>query len=131
MPRRKAKTFTEVELEFMQVIWAAKEVSTEDVQVALQKQGRDLSDGSVRKVLSILVQKGHLTRRRQGRGFLYAPRVLEDKANQRMVRDLVKRAFGGSASLMIAALFDDRAVSKRDIAEIKRLIAEAEKEAES
>lgn len=130
MPRRKAKTFTEVELEFMRVIWAAGEVSTEDVLAALKKQGRDLADGSIRKVLSILVEKGHLTRRREGRGFLYKPKVEEGKANQRMVRDLVKRAFDGSASLMVAALFDGRGVSKRDLAEIKRLVAEAEQEGE-
>ena len=52
MARRISPTFTEVELEFMRIVWPAGEVTTEDVLTALRKRGRDLSDGSVRKILS-------------------------------------------------------------------------------
>jgi hypothetical protein len=56
MARRKTRTLTEVELEFMQAVWAAdREVTTEDVLDALRRQGRELAGGSVRKVLSILL----------------------------------------------------------------------------
>ncbi len=47
-----------------------------------------------------------------------------------MVQDLVKRAFDGSASLMVAALFDSKDINERDMTEIKRLIAKHEKEEE-
>jgi len=128
MGRRKSPTFTEVELEFMRVIWPAGEVTTEDVRAALRDLGRDLSDGSVRKVLSILIRKGHLTRRPEGRGFLYKPAVGQGQANRKMVQDLITRAFGGSAALMVAALFDGKAISERDFEDIKRLVAEHEKD---
>ncbi len=128
MGRRKSSTFTEVELEFMQVIWAAGEVSTDDVLEVLKGRGRNLSDGSIRKVLSILVEKGHLTRRREGRAFHYKPKIREGQANRKMVQDLVKRAFGGSTALMVAALFDSNPLNERDLKEIKRLIAKHEKE---
>ena len=128
MGRRKSRTFTEVELEFMQVIWASGEVSTDHVQEVLKARGRNLSDGSIRKILSILIEKGHLTRRRDGRAFFYKPTVHEGQAHRKMVQDLVKRAFGGSAGLMVAALFDSNALNDRDLKEIKRLIAEREKE---
>ena len=77
MARRKSTTLTEVELEFMQEIWAQGEVSTDDIQKALSEKGRDLTDGSIRKILSILLHKGYLDRRRDGRGFLYCARVPE------------------------------------------------------
>ncbi len=128
MGRRKSRTFTEVELEFMQVVWAAGEVSTNHVQEVLDGRGRNLSDGSIRKILSILVKKGHLTRRREGRAFLYKPKVREGQANRKMVQDLVKRAFGGSAALMVAALIDSNPLNERDLKDIKRLIAKPEKE---
>jgi predicted transcriptional regulator len=125
--RRRTRTLTEVELEFMQVVWSADgEVGTEDVQEALAEQGRDLSGGSVRKVLSILMDKGYLTRRREGRGFVYKARVPEEKANRNMLGDLLKRAFGGSAALMVATLLEGGNVSRRELKEIKRLIAERE-----
>ncbi len=126
MARRKSRTLTEVELEFMHVVWAAQEVGTDDVQRALRKKDRDLSDGSVRKVLSILLGKGYVSRRREGRGFIYKATVPEGSAHGCLVADLLRRAFGGSAALMVASLLDTDAVSDEELDEIKRLIAERE-----
>ena len=128
MSRRKARTPTEVELEFMQVIWDEEEVTTEQLMDALAKEGRELADGSVRKILSILVDKGYLTRRRQGRAFHYQAQVPREQASSNMVMDLLDRAFGGSAALMVASLIDSRGVRQKDIDEIKHLIAEREVE---
>ncbi len=130
MARQKASTFTEVELEFMHVVWESGEVGTEEVQRVLQRSGRQLSDGSVRKVLSILVKKGHLTRRKTGRSFLYKAKIPQYKANIKMVQDLLKRGFRGSPSLMMAALLESRTVNKRDMKRIRQLIAKYEKESE-
>ena len=130
MARRKASTYTEVELEFMHVVWESGEVSTEDVQRVLRRSGRELSDGSIRKVLSILVKKGHLTRRKTGRSFLYKAKIPQKKANIKMVQDLLKRGFRGSPSLMMAALLESRTVNKRDMKRIQQLIAKYERQSE-
>ena len=127
MPRRKSRTFTEVELEFMQIVWELGEVTTEDVLEQLGRQGRKLSDGSVRKILSILVAKGYASRRRDGRGFRYRAEVPKGRADRSMVMDIVKRAFAGSPALMVAALLDSPNVGKGDLKKIKQLIAEREK----
>jgi BlaI family penicillinase repressor len=130
MARRKASTFTEVELEFMHVVWESGEVDTEEVQRVLQRSGRELTDGSVRKVLSILVTKGHLTRRKISHRFLYKAKIPQKKANIKMVQDLLKRGFRGSPSLMVAALLESRTVSKHDMKRIQQLITKYEKESE-
>ncbi|MCE5251714.1 BlaI/MecI/CopY family transcriptional regulator, partial [bacterium] len=85
MPGRKSSTFTEVELEFMQIIWASGEVSTEDVQTTLRERGRELSDGAIRKILSILMTKGHLSRRRSGKSFYYRAKVHKEQAAGSMI----------------------------------------------
>ena len=77
MARRKSSTFTEVELEFMNIIWEHDEVSTEDIQKFLEENDRYLTDGSIRKILSILMTKGHLERRKMGRRFYYKAKVEE------------------------------------------------------
>ena len=91
MPRRKARTLTEVELEFMQVLWDEGEASTEAVQEALRRRGRELADGSVRKVLAILITKGYVTRRREGRAHLYRATVPQQEARHSLVADLLGR----------------------------------------
>ncbi|MBM4039991.1 MAG: BlaI/MecI/CopY family transcriptional regulator [Planctomycetes bacterium] len=128
MARRQSRTLTDVELEFMQLLWSKGKVSTDDIQSALRQQGRDLTDGSIRKVLSILVRKSYVQRRRVGRAFLYEAKVDEQAASRSFLRDLVTRVFGGSAALLVAALLDTRSVRPKDIEAIKRLIAERERE---
>ena len=128
MARRKSRTLTEVELEFMQVIWRGGEATTENVLAALGAQGRPLADGSVRKILSILTAKGYLTRRRIGHAFLYTPTMPEERARRNLLADLLHRAFGGSAALMVAALIETEGVRPRDLEAIKRLIAKHERE---
>lgn len=126
MARHKSRTMTDVELEFMKVLWADGELSTEQMQKALRGQGRLLSDGSIRKVLSILVAKGYASRRAEGRGFLYRALVPAEQARRGMLLDLAGRAFGGSAALMVASLLDARSVRKGEIEQIKKLIAKHE-----
>ena len=127
MSRRKSRTLTEVELEFMQIVWQGGEVTPEDVLEQLRRQGRNLSDGSVRKILSILVTKGYLSRRPEGRTFRYRAEVPKGRANRSMLMDLVNRAFAGSPALMVAALLDSPKVSEADLKQIKQLISLREK----
>jgi len=127
MPRRKSRTLTEVELEFMQIVWEAGEVTTEDVLERLGRRERHLSDGSVRKILSILMTKGYLLRRPEGRGSRYRAGVPKGRASRNMLLDLVHRAFGGSPALMVASLLDSPQVSRDDLEKIKGLISEREK----
>ena len=129
MPRRKSRMLTEVELEFMQILWDRGEVTTEDVQDVIARQRRqELAGGSVRKVLAILAGKGYVTRRKEGRGYVYRAAVPADTANRSMVRDLLSRAFGGSAALMVTALLESKRVSDAELAQIKRRIEEHEEE---
>ena len=128
MKRRRSQTLTTVELEFMQVLWATDEASVEDIQQAQEAGGRPLRGGSVRKILSILVRKGYVTRRKEGKAYIYRATVPAGEANRKMVVDLLKRAFGGSAALMVATLLDAEAVTKKDVREIKKLIAERDRE---
>ncbi len=127
MARRTSPTFTEVELEFMHIIWDCREATTEILQERLHEKGRDLSDGSIRKILSILVRKGHLTRERVGRGFVYKAKLPRNQAESSMIRDLLHRAFGGSVPLMAAALLKGEEIRPGDIDEIKRIIEDRER----
>ncbi len=124
MPRPKSNTLTDVELEFMQVVWDRGEVTSRDVRRALASEGRERTGGSVRKMLSILVEKGYLTRRRDGRAFLYSAAVPKEEAHRSLLRDLLRRAFDGSAALLVAALLDTRGIEEAELDEIKRLISE-------
>jgi len=127
MARRKSRTFTEVELEFMQILWSAGEATPDDIQAALAEQNRELTGGSIRNVLAILADKGYITRRKKGKTFMYSARIHEEQARKSVIQDILSRVFDGSESLMVAALLKNREVDSNELAEIERLIAEHKK----
>ncbi len=126
MARRKSRTLTELELEIMQVVWEEEEVSGEDVAKALRKKGKPLAPPSVRTMLGILQEKGYLTRRRQGRGYVYSPLITAAQARKSFLEDLMDRAFEGSPLTLVASLLSSDMISKRDIQKVKRLIRKHE-----
>jgi len=119
---------TEVELEFMQILWALGEATSEVIQDVFRSEGRKLSGGAIRRMLAILTDKGFVGRRKEGRSFIYSPAITERCAKSGMVGDLRRKAFGGSASLMIATLFDSRDISGKDLKKIEAIIAKRRKE---
>ena len=126
MPRRKSRTLTELELEIMQVVWRKDEIAVEEIRTAIEETGKPLALPSIRKMLSILQEKGYVSRRAKGRGHLYRAVVSESQAHRGFLADLVERAFDGSATDLVAALLKSKMVSKREIKEVKRLIEEHE-----
>ena len=124
MPRQKSRLFTDVELEFMKIIWKMDEASPYDINKALLENDRSISIGSIRNVLSIMMQKDYLTRRKQGKAFLYKAKVHKDKTRRSMLKDLLANVFEGSETLLVAALFDNRKLKEDELDEIKQLLDE-------
>ena len=127
MTRRKTKTLTELELEIMQVLWERGEATVEDLADAFDKAEKPLAPSSFRTMLSILKEKGYVTRRRAGRGFVYEARVPAENARKSILTDLISRVFDGSASDLVAALVKDGMVSADDLSKARALIRKSEK----
>ena len=111
-PNARATPCTEVELEFMLVIWELGRGRHR------RRVGRPRPAGATpgqqvhfRKILSILVTKGYVSRRpADGRGFRYRRWWRRTRPARDMLLDVVDREFEGSAALMVAALLDTKKV---------------------
>ena len=122
MPRTKSRTFTDVELEFMKILWTLGEATPDEVRNTLERKGRSIAIGSIRNVLSIMMQKGFAVRKKRGKAYLYSAKIHKEGARRTLIRDLLVHAFDGSESEVVAALLDSHKVSGRELGEIKRLI---------
>lgn len=111
----------------MQLVWQAEEITVEQVSNNLKKQGRPLALPSIRKMFSILQEKGYVARRPKGRGYAYRSLVTEAQAHKGFLHDLVDRAFSGSSVGLVAALLDHKMVPEKDLQKVKELIEEYEK----
>jgi len=130
MARKRTKSFTDVELEFMQVIWEAGEAAPDDIDRALRANGRSISIGSIRNVLAIMQDKGYITRRKEGKAFLYRAAIEKERARTNLIGDILSSLFDGSESLVVAALLDRNGVGRDELEKMKRLIREHERREE-
>ena len=112
---------TPSELEVLQILWERGSGNVRDVLETLN-QRRPRAYTTVMTLLNVMVEKGLLRREADGRAFVYTPRVQRQPALRKMVGDLVKRAFGGSARQLVAHALEQTDPSSQELDEIQKLI---------
>ena len=78
--------------------------------------------------MNILEEKGHLTRRKEGRAYRYETVRPKSQVISGMVDDFVGRVFEGSATPLILSLVKNKKIPRKDLEEIARLLAEVRAE---
>lgn len=131
MRAKKKQPMTELELDIMRIVWKRKEASVNDISTALEKAGRPLAQPSIRTMLAILQDKGYLNRRPEGRGHVYTAAVSAEEGRKRILKDIIMRAFEGSASGLVTTLVKGELVSRKELAQVKELIEKNERGARS
>ncbi len=120
---------TELELEILKVLWDESPLPVREVRERLEKQaGRTLTHSSVITMLNIMVRKGYLRRKKDGKAFLFSPKVEKDGVTGRMVGDLLSRAFDGSPADMVLNLIETADLDAEELGELRRLISRKAKE---
>ena len=119
-PRRSGEVLTPLELEIMQVLWAAGPATVADVQAAL---GSELAYTTVQTMLTVLLRKRKVKRTAAGRAFVYQAVVSREGAVGATLSDLVSRMFGGSSEALLMALIESRQITAEHIARASALLA--------
>jgi BlaI family penicillinase repressor len=121
MPRRP----TPAELEILSVLWERGPSTVREVQEALGP-ARAVGYTTVLKLLQIMADKGLVDRDESARAHVYAPCAAEAQTQRQLVRDLVDRAFGGSAAKLVVQALSGKRASPEEIGRIRRLLDEIE-----
>lgn len=122
MPRPKLEHPTPGELEVLKVLWDEGPATVREVHDAFAAARRKRAYTSVMSLMNVMVDKGLLKRKPQGRAYLYEPRVQRGTALGKMVDDLCERAFEGSASLLVSQLLERSSPDRDELDEIRRVI---------
>ena len=84
-----------LELECLKALWALGEGTVRDVRAVLVGQ-RNLAYTTVMTVLDRLEKRGGVSRRKNGRSFIYQPRATQEALRKHAVKELIEQFFGGS-----------------------------------
>jgi BlaI family penicillinase repressor len=123
MARTGSEHPTELELEILKVLWEESPLLVRDVRARLEESaGRKLTHSSVITMLNIMVRKGYLGRRKQGKALHFSPKVQKDDVAGGIMGDLLNRVFGGSAEAMVLNLIETADLDSHELAELRRLI---------
>jgi len=122
-----SEKLSELQLALVQALWELGEGSVSQVQEALERQGRKLAPTTVATVLRRLEAQGWVSHREQGRSFIYKATISHRRAAGRMLANLTKSLFGGDLPALVSHLLESHKVDKREIEEIRRLIADKER----
>ncbi len=124
MPRPKHDNPTPAELQVLHALWEHGPMTVRQAMARLEASSaaQDRAYTTVMSLMNVMVEKGLLDRKPEGRAFIYEPAVSRATTLRSMLGDLLHRAFAGSASLLVTQLLDQATPDDVELAEIRKAI---------
>ena len=118
---------SESEAKVMEVLWEESPLAAEQV-VARLAASESWQATTVKTLLNRLLKKEAITAEAEGRRYLYRPSVSREAYVSQASRSLLDRLFGGKVAPLVSHFAEQRKLSKRDIAELRRLLDELDRD---
>jgi len=116
---------TPSELAILDVLWSRGPATVREVHERLNP-GKPTGYTTTLKLLQIMADKQLVRRDETQKAHVYEARMPKAQAQTQLVRDLVDKVFGGSASGLVMHALSSRRASPEERAEIRRLLDEME-----
>ncbi len=114
------------ELEVLRLLWLKSPRKPGELQTSF---GWDIDNGTLRSVLVAMVEEGLLKRKKEGKAYLYSPRVRRETLLKRMVGRIAEVFTDGSTGKLLMELASQEQLTREEVAEL-RSIAEPEDESD-
>lgn len=123
MPATKPVSISEAESVVMQVIWRTNPITTDDVIAALAHK-EEWQEPTVKTLLNRLFKKGAISAQKDGRRYLYSPVLKREQWLAAESKGFLDRLFDGRVAPLVSHFSQHKKLSKKDIADLRRLIQE-------
>ena len=126
MDRRLQHGLSKRERQIMEAVYSRRSASAAEVLAAIPDPP---SYSAVRATLGILVRKGLLSFRKEGRRYVYAPCISHERAQRGAVKHLLQTYFENSVAQAVSGLItaDKGRLSDEEYAQLIELIEKARK----
>ena len=118
----------ELQHAIMLILWRRGEATVNDVHRELLRE-RGLALTTVATMLRKMEQKGIVSRRTEGRQFVYRPTVTQGDVQRSMVRELVDRLFDGDPAALVTHLVEDHEIDADELSQLAAELTKAEDQA--
>jgi BlaI family penicillinase repressor len=112
---------TDAELMVLRALWRRGPSTVRQVHEDLE-DGRPVGYTTTLKMMQIMADKGLVERDKTDRSHVYRAKATEERTQRQLIRDLLHRAFGGSARKLFVQALAEAKSSPQEMAEIRRLL---------
>ena len=124
--KQNARRPTDAELTILQVLWDRGPSTVREVYKILNSD-RNVGYTTVLKFMQIMTDKGLVERDESCRPQLYRPCLPREQTERQLIKDLVDRAFGGSAKRLVMQALEVKKASPGELAQIEKLLNKLER----
>ena len=120
-------TLSEGEWKIMKLLWAGSSLSLREITDALEKE-TGWSRPTIHVMLKRLCEKGAVSIDNSIKPQRYYPTVKRDDIAPKETESFLSRVYDGSVRMLFSALTERKKLSEKDIAELRQILDDAEKE---
>ena len=117
----------DTEWDLLEALWKAERATAREVTEALSDK-RGWAVSTAKTLLDRMVEKGLVHARQVGNVWEYTPAVKRAEARRTAWSEFLAKAFGGSAAPALHFLARDAKLSKKERAELRSLLEDAERD---
>jgi BlaI family penicillinase repressor len=124
MARKKSLQLTDSEQSIMEILWKKGEASVREVADTLSEE-KTTAYTTVQTMCKILADKGYADFRKEGKAFIYTPKITEKEARQGALTAMLNRFFGGSPEVLAQHLMQETDIELKDLEALQNQIDQA------
>ena len=114
---------TETELEILHVLWKHGPSTVRQVHKIMNGERKtEVGYSTTLKMFQVMTQKGLVERDETVRPQIYTTRVPQEQPQRQLVKDLLKRAFGGSLRQMVMHALPDEEATNEELEQLEQLL---------
>jgi predicted transcriptional regulator len=114
---------TETELEILRVLWKHGPSTVRQVHKILNGERKtEVGYSTTLKMFQVMTQKGLVERDETVRPQIYTTCVPQEQTQRQLVKDLLKRAFGGSLRQMVMRALPDEEATNEELEQLGQLL---------
>ena len=120
-------TLSDGEWKLMNALWQNTPCTLSQL-VGLLENDTGWTKSTIFVMLKRLSSKGAVEIKCEGKLQLYSPLILREDATIKETESFLSRVYGGSIGLMISSMAGQKALTEKDIADLRKILEDAGKE---
>lgn len=125
MARKQSKNLTDGEQAIMEILWKQQTATVRQITEVLS-QNKPTAYTTVQTLCKILADKGYADFHKEGKAFIYSPKITRKEARQSALTTVLNKFFGGSPEVLAQHLMQETDIDIEDLEALQREINNSE-----